>query len=84
MAYGGSQGRGHIGATAAGLTTATAMPDPSRVCDPHYSSWQCWILNPLIEARDRTLNLMVSSRIPPHHDGNSEAFSLTQPGTKEN
>ena len=33
---------------------ATAMPDPSHVCDPHYSSWQRRILNPLSEARDRS------------------------------
>ena len=26
-------------------TTATAMPDPSRICDLHQSSWQHWILN---------------------------------------
>ena len=38
---------------------ATAMPDPSCVCDPHHSSQQCWILSPLSEARDRTHNLMV-------------------------
>ena len=31
-------------------TTATATWDPSRVCDPHHSSWQCQILNPLREA----------------------------------
>ena len=31
-------------------TTATAMPDPSRVWDLHHSLWQCQILNPLIEA----------------------------------
>ena len=35
-------------------TTATATPDLSRVCDLHHSSWQCRILNPLNEARDRT------------------------------
>ena len=34
--------------------TATAMPDPSCIYDLHHSSWQCWIFNPLIEARDRT------------------------------
>ena len=28
-------------------STATATPDLNRVCDLHYSSWQCWILNPL-------------------------------------
>ena len=47
-AYGGSQARGRIGAIATNL---------------HHSSQQCWILNPLSKARDRTLNLMVSSWI---------------------
>ena len=32
--------------------TATVIPDPSHVCDPHHSSWQRRILNPLSEARD--------------------------------
>ena len=31
--------------------TTTAMPDPSYICDLQCSSWQCWILNPLSEAR---------------------------------
>ena len=35
------------------------MPDPSRVCNLHHSSEQRQILNPLIEARDGTRNLMV-------------------------
>ena len=35
-------------------TTATAMPDPSCVLRLH-SLWQYQILNPLSEARDRTL-----------------------------
>ena len=35
-------------------TTATAMPDPSHICDLHHSAQQCWILNPLSEARDGT------------------------------
>ena len=39
------------------------MPDPSHVCDLYHSSWQCWILNPLSEARDLPLNLMVPSQI---------------------
>ena len=42
-------------------TTATAMPDLSRVCDLHYSSRQRLILNPLREARNQTCNLMVTS-----------------------
>ena len=35
-------------------TTATATPDPSRICSLYHSSWQCRILNPLSEARDGT------------------------------
>jgi len=42
---------------------ATAMPDPSHVCDLHHSSRQRQILNPLSEARDRTCVLMDTSRI---------------------
>ena len=33
-------------------TTATATRDPRRVCDLHHSSRQCWILNPVSDARD--------------------------------
>ena len=44
-------------------TTATAMPDPSLVCNLHHSSRQRRILNPLSKARDRTHNLMVPSQI---------------------
>ena len=44
-------------------TTATPMPDQSCTCDLHHSSWPCWILNPLNEARDRTCLLMVTSQI---------------------
>ena len=39
-------------------TAATATQDPSRVCDLHHSSQQCWILNPLGKARDQTHILM--------------------------
>ena len=42
---------------------ATAMPDLSLICDPHHSSQQRRILNPLSKARDRTRNLMVPSQI---------------------
>jgi len=44
-------------------TTATATPDPSRVCDLHHSSPHSRILNPLSEARDRTCILMDTSQI---------------------
>ena len=43
--------------------TATAMPDPSCVCNLHHSSWQCQILNRLSEARDRTCVLMDTSLV---------------------
>ena len=32
-------------------TTATAMPDPSRICNLHCSLWQHQILNPMSKAR---------------------------------
>ena len=38
--------------------TATATQDPSHIFDLHHSSWQPWIFNPLIKARDQTLILM--------------------------
>ena len=42
--------------------TATATQDLSHVCDPHHSSWQHRILNPLNEARDQTCILMATSQ----------------------
>ena len=56
-AYGGSQARGPIRAT------ATATEDPSHIYDLHHSSRQRQILNPQSEARNQTRNLMVPSRI---------------------
>ena len=49
-------------------TTATATPDPSLVCDPHHSSRQRRILNPLSlsEARDQSQVLMLPGRIRSH------------------
>ena len=47
-------------------TTATATQAPSGDCDLHHSSWQCGILNPLSEARDRTCVLMYTSQISFH------------------
>ena len=64
--YGGSQARGLIEATAAGLHHSHTTPDLSRVCDLHHSSWQRQVLNPLSEARDQTHNLVVPSRIRFH------------------
>ena len=58
MVYGSSQSMGQIGAAAASLATATAMPNPSHVCELHHSSQQCQILNQLRRARDKTCILM--------------------------
>ena len=61
VACGGSQARGHIGATAAGLRHSHSnIKDLSHVCDPHHSSWQRWILS---NATDQTRNLTVPSQI---------------------
>ena len=46
--------------------TATAMWDPSHVCDPHLSSQQPQVANPLSEARDQTPILMDTSQICLH------------------
>ena len=42
------------------ITTAMTTPDqdPSHIYDPHHSSWQQQILNPLRKARDQTYILM--------------------------
>ena len=55
MADGGFLGRGRI-----------AMQDLSCVCNLYHSSRQCWILNPLTEAGERTCNVMVPSWIHFH------------------
>ena len=44
-------------------TTATATQYLSYVCDLHRISRQCWILNPLSEARDATHILMDPSQV---------------------
>ena len=52
MAYGDAQARGvELGLQLPAYITATAILDPSRVCDLHYSSRQHQILNPLSETR---------------------------------
>ena len=44
-------------------STATAMQDPSCICDLHHSPQQCWILNPVSKARDWTCILMDTSQV---------------------
>ena len=62
-AYGSSQARGWIRATAASLPAVIATSDLSCICNPHHSSRQCQILNPVNKARDLTQVLMHASRI---------------------
>ena len=44
-------------------TTATAMPDPSCICDPHHSSHQHHIPDPLSETRNQSRVFMDASWI---------------------
>ena len=63
-------------------STATAMPDPSRVLDLTPQPQQHWILSPLSEARGRTHVLMDTSGVlnPLSHNGNSShVFLVTFP-----
>ena len=64
-AYGCSKARGRVESKLQLLAyrTATAMRDPSRVCNPHHSSQQCRIPNPLNKARDGTHILMDTGQI---------------------
>ena len=52
-----SRARGRIGAAAARLHHSHGNTNQSCFYDLHRSLWQCRILNPLSEARDRTLIL---------------------------
>ena len=62
MAYGGSQTRGPNRAVTTGLHHSTL--DLSYICDLHHSSLQHQMLNPLSEARDRTLVLIDAIQVP--------------------
>ena len=73
-AYGSSQVRveSELQPLASTIATATATQDRSCVCNLHHSSWQHKILNPLSEARDRTLILLdnIQVRNPLRHNWN--------------
>ena len=43
--------------------TATATADASHICHLHHSSQQCWILNRLSKAREKTCILVDARQI---------------------
>ena len=63
MAYEGSQAGVEVELQLPAYATATAMRDPSCICNLHHSSQQHWILNPLSDARDQTHVLMDTSQV---------------------
>ena len=65
-AYGSSQVRGQIGAAVPAYMTAHSHATSKPNCDLHHSSQQLRILDPLSEARDRTLILMDASWVCYH------------------
>ena len=65
-ACGGSQGRGPIGATAAGLCHSHSDAGSELCLQPTPQLTALLVLNPLSKARDRTRNPMVPSRIRFH------------------
>ena len=58
--------------------TATAVPDPSHVCDLHQSSGKCQILNPLSKDRDWTHIFTDTSQVLNllSHNGNSNKIEF--------
>ena len=58
-AYGGSQVRVELELQLPAYPTATAAPDPSRICGLRRGSQQRQILNQLSEARDQGPNLQL-------------------------
>ena len=61
--YGGPQARGRIGAVATGLSHSPSDAGSKLPLWPTPQLRQCWILNPLSEARDQTHVLMDTSQI---------------------
>ena len=73
VAYGGSQARDRIRAIAASLHHSHSNEGSEPHLRPTPRSWQCQILSPWSEARDRTHVLMDASRVqkPLSQDRNS-------------
>ena len=59
--------------------TATATRDPSLMYNLHRNSWQHWIPDPLIKARDQT-----QGSTPHPHGKQSDSFLLNHNGNSKN
>ena len=60
-------------------TTVTATPALRRIYDLRRSLWQCWILNPLSEAKNQTRILKDTSHVLNlSHKGNSKMLIASQ------
>ena len=86
VASGGSQARGWIRDVAAGLCHGHSHARSELHLQSIHSSWQRLILNPLIEARDRTWKPhgSYSDSFPLCHNGNSLNKRVNFKGTLEN
>ena len=78
VAYASSWARGGIRGAATAYATATAMLDPSSICDLRHSMRQSQVLNPPSKARDQTVS---SERLcwvlnPLSHNRNSKICFL--------
>ena len=65
-AFGSSQARGPVEATAACLCCSHSNMGSDLICNPHHSSRQRWILGPPSKARERTRVLMDTSWLQFH------------------
>ena len=80
-AYGSSQAREiELELQVLAYSTATAVLDPSCICDPHHSSQQCQILNSLSGGQESNLHPYgyQSSSFLLSHNGNSQCH-LSEP-----
>ena len=62
-------------------TTDTATPGPSCICNLCRSWWQCWLLNPLSEARYGTRILLDTSWVNPLSGPRNSKLDLSAKGT---
>ena len=65
-AYGSSQASCEVRAAAASLPYSHSNARSKLNLQPNHSSWQCWILNPLIKTRDQTCVFVDTSRVCYH------------------